>query len=241
MNWTLLYIVASLAIIPIMIYGAISQSSVHSVFNKYSKVYSEHGITAGELARKLLKQAGINNVDVAPIEGRLSDCYDPTHRVVKLSHSTYNVSSMAALGVCAHEIGHAIQHHRRNFMFRLRSFLVPVVNLVSRACLPLILIGSLLSFTFYIPTVGYYIVLASVISYGASMLFYIVTLPLEYDASRKALKLLKETGEFSNSEIHAAKQVLTAAIHTYIAAFMTSLAYFLRFLSYAMIFTRNRD
>ena len=241
MNWILLYIIASFAIVPIMIYGFISQSTVHSTFNRYSRVLSSSGITGAELARKLLQTAGINDVEVVPIEGRLSDCYDPRHKVVKLSHATYNVSSMAALGVCAHEIGHAVQDHKNNFMFRLRSFIVPVVNFVSKACLPLILIGSIMGFALMFTSLGYYIVLASVISYGASLLFYIVTLPLEYDASKKAMQLLKETGEFSSEEMRASKAVLNAAIHTYIAAFMTSLAYFLRFLSYAMIFMRDRD
>ena len=126
------------------------------------------------------------------------------------------------------------------FLFRLRIFFVPIVNIINGLYIPLIFVGSILAFTFMIPTVGYYIVLGSVIAYGASLLFYFITLPLEYDASKRALAMMKEMNTFSETELAQAKQVLKAAIQTYIAATLTSLIYFLRFLSYAMIFTSNK-
>ena len=241
MDWVTLYIVASLVLIPLFIYGAIASAGVNSTFDKYSRQISNSGLTGYETAKKLLDNAGITNVKIVETSGKLTDCYDPKKKVLKLSSSTINSRSIAAIGVCAHEVGHAVQDNRRMFLFRLRVFIVPVVNFISRACLPLILLGSILGFTFYIPVVGYYIVLASVVSYGAAMVFNLITLPLEYDASRRALAMLEDTGAFDEKELKQANKVLKAAIKTYISSTLTSVAYFLRFLSYAMIFARNRD
>lgn len=241
MNWTLVYIISSLLILPLIIYGVFAQANVSGVFNRLSKVSASNGETASETAKKMLKMAGISNVEVVHINGNLSDCYHPKYKVVKLSNSTYSSTSIAAIGVCAHEVGHAIQDAKGSFLFKLRNALVPVCNFISGAFIPLIFIGSILSFTFYIETVGFYICVGSMIAYGSSLLFQIVTLPLEYDASNKALALMKNMNEFSETELKQAKQVLTAAIHTYISSMLTTLVYFLRFLSYTMIFSRDRD
>ena len=241
MDWTLIYIVASLLILPVLIYGAIAQSNVNATFHKFSNKLSSSGKSAAIYAQQLLVKAGVLNVKVVPINGRLTDCYDPKRKVVKLSDATYTSTSIAAIGVATHEVGHAIQDAKGSFLFKLRIALVPICNFISYAYIPLIFVGSILSFTFYIETVGYYICLASIVMYGASLLFQLVTLPLERDASNKALKLLSESGDFSDTELAQAKKVLNAAIQTYIAGTLTSLVYFLRFLSYAMIFTRRRD
>ena len=177
-------------------------SAVKTVTNSFS----ESRITASELARRLLQQAGVTNVKVIEIKGDLTDCYDPRRKVVKLSNSTYNSTSMAALGVCAHEVGHAIQDARGSLLFRIRIALVPIVNFISGAYVPLMVVGSLLNFVFFMPAIGYYICLASVIAYGASLLFQLVTLPLERDASSRALRLLKEANCFSETEIKQSKQ-----------------------------------
>lgn len=239
MDWINIYIIATLMIFPVLIYASIAQSSVHSTFNRYSKTPSLSGITASEIAKRLLARANVTNVKIEQINGRLTDCYDSRYKVIKLSSATYASSSIAAIGVCAHEIGHAIQDTKGSILFKVRRFLVPICNFISGAFIPLILLGSILNFTFYIPSVGYYICLTSLISYGASLLFQLVTLPLEYDASKKALQLLKEEN-FSETELTQAKKVLTAAIHTYFASALTTLVYFLRFLSYAMIFSKDR-
>ncbi len=239
MDWTLLYIITIILILPCFIYGVITQNGVYSTFEKFSKVSAKSGITASELSQKLLNASGIDNVEVVNIDGKLTDCYDSKHKVVKLSTSTYLSSSVSALGVCAHEIGHAVQDKNKNVLFKIRTFLVPILNFFTRAFVPLILIGSILSFGFYLVSIGYYIIWASVILYGLSFLFYLVTLSLEFDASKKALKLLEETGTLDSEELDQAKKVLSAAAKTYIAAFLTSLLYFLRFLSYAMIFARR--
>lgn len=241
MDWITLYIVASIMLIPLFIYGSIASSAVESTFHKYSRVLSNSGLTGYSVAKKLLDDAGIKNVKIVETGGRLTDCYDPRRKELRLSSATINSMSVAAIGVCAHEVGHAVQDHKRMFLFKLRIAIVPIVNLINRAFLPLILLGSILGFTIYIPVVGYYIVLGSVIAYGASMVFNLITLPLEYDASKRAMAMLKETGIFSDDELKHSNKVLKAAIQTYISSTLTSVAYFLRFLSYAMIFSRDRN
>lgn len=239
MDWTLVYVIAAILILPAFIYGGISHIVATNTFDKYSKNLAQSGITASELARKLLDNAGLKDVEVVRIDGRLTDCYDPRHKVVKLSSATYDSSSIAALGVCAHEIGHAIQDAKGTFLFRLRSSIVPAVSFLSKMYIPLILLGSILSFTFMIESIGYYLIWAAVIMYGADTLFYFVTLPLEHDASRRALDMLRETNTLNGSELSSANNVLKAAIQTYIATLAISLLYFLRFLSYAMIFKKD--
>ena len=240
MEWIIIYLVAGALIIPVFIYGLIAQSKVNSTFDKYSKAYAKNGITAAELAHKLLHSGDITNVNVEKINGNLTDCYDSKNKVLKLSSNVYNSSSIAALGVCAHEVGHALQDKQKSFMFRLRLIVIPFTNFISRAFIPLIFIGAILNSLFFLPSIGYYITLFSVITYGGSLLVYFVTLPLEYDASKKAIALLESTGTLDETELPGARKVLVAAIHTYVAAFLSSLIYFLRFLSIIMMF-RDRD
>lgn len=239
MNWTLVYIFAALMILPAFFYGGISQIMATRTFDKYSQNLVHSGIDANTLTRKLLEKSGITNVDVVKIDGHLTDCYDPRNKVVKLSTATYGSSSIAALGVCAHEVGHAVQDARGTLMFRIRSAIVPVVNFLSKLYLPLIFAGSIIGLLIHIEALGFYLTWAAVIMYGANTLFYFVTLPLEHDASKRALEMLKETESLTAGEIDSAKKVLHAAIQTYISTLIVSALYFLRFLSYAMIFSRD--
>lgn len=240
MDWTLVYILAIVMILPAFIYGGVSQILAHNTFEKYANNLNSKGITGCGLTQKLLANAGIDNVDVVRINGSLTDCYDPRNKVVKLSTSTYSSTSVSAIGVCAHEVGHAIQDANGSFLFRLRSAIVPVVNFLSRLYLPLVLFGSIIGTLTPFISFGYAVVWIAVIMYGANTLFYFITLPLEYDASKKALMLLEDTGDFTGQEIDKAKQVLKAAIQTYISTLIVSALYFLRFLSYAMIFSKDR-
>ena len=139
----------------------------------------------------------------------------------------------------AHEVGHAIQHHKKSLMFRIRQLISPVVGFVSKAFFPLVLLGSIFNIMFLLPTIGYYIVLGSVIFYGASLIFEIITLPLEFDASKRAIKMLSETETLNSSELAKTKEVLSAAAQTYIASFASTLLYFIRFFSILMMFHRN--
>ena len=239
MDWTLVYIMACIMILPAFIYGGISHIMAENTFQKYAESLNQKGIPAHELTKKLLETAGITNVEVVRINGFLTDCYDPRNKVIKLSDSTYNSTSIAAAGVCAHEVGHAIQDAKGAFLFRLRSSLVPVVNFISKLYIPLILVGAILGMATTLVSFGYVLTWAAVIMYGANTLFYFVTLPLEHDASKNALLLLQDTGDFTGTEIDSAKRVLKAAIQTYIGTLIVSALYFLRFLSYAMIFRKN--
>ena len=239
MDWITLYIIATILILPTLIYGSIAQSRTMRAFNKLSKETTNANISGAELARMLLNKAGASNVDVVEINGKLTDCYDPINKVVKLSRETYASVSVAALGVVAHEVGHAVQDHKNMFLFKFRSALIPICNFVSRAFIPMVLLGSILGFTLWIPSAGYIITWVGVGMYALSLIISFATLGVEKDASNRALELIKQTGLFDETEIRKANTVLQAAITTYIASFTTSLLYFLRFLSYAMIFRRD--
>ena len=239
MDWITLYIIATILILPTLIYGSIAQSRTMHAFNKLSKETTNANISGAELARMLLNKAGASNVDVVEINGKLTDCYDPINKVVKLSRETYASVSVAALGVVAHEVGHAVQDHKNMFLFKFRSALIPICNFVSRAFIPMVLLGSILGFTLWIPSAGYIITWVGVGMYALSLIISFATLGVEIDASNRALELIKQTGLFDETEIRKANTVLQAAITTYIASFTTSLLYFLRFLSYAMIFRRD--
>ncbi len=241
MEWYIVYIVMSLLIIPCLILGSFSNARVNAVFDKSSKILSRKGITSCELAEQMLSHAGIDDVSIAEINGKLSDCYDSKHKVVKLSTSVIRSSSVAALGITAHEIGHAVQDHKKMWLFRFRQTFVPIVNLVSRAFVPLIVVGTLLSFAFYLPMVGNIICWISAVLYGLSFLFYLITLPLERDASKKALQLLEELNALDNDELYTAKAVLRTALYTYLSAFTISLVYFLKALSFAFMVAGERD
>ncbi|MBQ8451897.1 MAG: zinc metallopeptidase [Clostridia bacterium] len=240
MNIALLYLISGILIFLCLIYGLVSQTLVNATFNEYSSIYSASGITGAEVARRLLKKAGAN-VEVVRINGTLTDCYNSKYKVIKLSNEVYDSNSISALGVAAHETGHAIQDCSGMFWFKLKTFISPVLSLISRLCIPLVLIGAIVDIVFLLPTVGFYIVLVSVISYGVALIFNILTLPLEYDASKRALKMLKEEGFLTESELKGAKSVLRAALHTYISSFMTSLVYFLRFLGLLVMFITRRE
>ena len=237
--WYVVYIASLLLFFPSLILGSISQRKTVVTFDKYAKIRSVCGVTAFELAQILLSKANITDVEIVQINGKLTDCYDPQNKILRLSDSTINSNSLSALGVCAHEVGHAVQHNKGMLLFRIRYNLVPVMNFFSKAFFPLMLVGSLLSFSLSLPNIGIYVLWGSVILYGLSFLFYLVTLPLEYDASNKAAYMLEDCEFLVKEEVLAARKVLNAAIWTYISALATSLLYFLRFLSYAKILDDN--
>lgn len=241
MDWITIYIIAGILILPVFIYGSYCQIKIDKVYDEYIRVNAQSGVCAAEMAYKMLAKAGISNVNVVKSNGKLTDCYDPRHRIIKLSKEVYYSSSIAALGVAAHEVGHAIQHHKKSPLFMVRRAISPFVGFISRAFLPLVLLGSLFNIMLFLPTIGYYTVFGSLIFYGASLIFEIVTLPLEFNASKRALEYLKETDTLSDYELSKAKQVLSAAAQTYVAGFASTLLYFLRFLSIAMIFAKDRD
>ena len=221
-----------LILLPGIILGIYAQIKVSTTYSKYSRVYSSSGISAALMAKEMMTKAGIYDVDIKRISGNLTDNYNPSTDIVSLSQSTFSSTSIAALGVAAHEIGHVMQQKEDYFPMKLRTFLVPVVNFGTRAFMPLLIVGILLEYVGSESSEPFanFIINLSVILYGLSTVFAFVTLPVEFNASRRAKRCLVEYGILTEEEVKGAAKVLNAAALTYIAAFLTSLLYFLRFL-----------
>ena len=222
-----LYIVL---VLPCVIWAMIAQIRVQSAYGKFSRVRTMRGLTGAETAEKILRSQGITNVAVAPCRGHLSDHYDPRSNTVFLSEGVYNSNSVAACGIAAHECGHAIQHAQGYAPLKLRAALVPITNLGSNLAMPLVLIGLLFSSFSY----GFYIALAGVICFATATVFQLVTLPVEFNASRRALSVLESEGIVSSDEKSGVRKVLRAAAMTYVAALFVSLANLLRILIIVM-------
>lgn len=227
------YIIISILILPGMIYGIIAQARVKSTYNTFSKLESQSKLNAQDVARKLLDQAGLQEIEIKQIKGDLTDNYNPKKKVLSLSNSTYNNNSIAAIGVAAHEVGHAIQHKEGYLPIRIRSFLVPIVNFATKMFAPLFIAGILVMVLANFG-VGMTLIWVSVGFYGGSTLFYLVTLPVEFNASNRALKLLEQE-VLDSSEIPIAKKVLSAAAQTYVATLIISALYFLHFVFYLLV------
>ena len=202
-----IYIFLLMLILPI-----IAQINVTSTFNKYSKVSSSRGLTADQVARQILDSNGLYNVRIERVSGKLSDHYDPRDNVVRLSDSTYGNSSVAAIGVAAHECGHVCQHAENYGPIVLRSKLVPITNFCSRFWYFTFILGLVFSEL----SIGTPLVYASIIMFAAVIVFQLVTLPTEFDASSRALATLENNNLLEASEVPQAKKVLTAAALTYV-------------------------
>ena len=214
-----------LVLIVIIVLPIIAQINVSATFNKYAKVHNTRGLTADQVARRILDANGLYNVGIERVGGKLTDHYDPTSNVVRLSESTFGQTSVAAIGVAAHECGHACQHAENYAPIVIRSKLVPVTNICSRLWYFVFLIGI---FVFQIFPALVYIGIAM---FGAVVLFQAVTLPAELDASHRALKTLENDMILEQSEVPQARKVLTAAAMTYVTALVTSLIQLLTLLS----------
>lgn len=208
----------------LVIIGAVlsmwASSRVNSTFRKYSQVRSMTGMTGAEAAKRILNSQGIFDVTVQPVRGQLTDHYDPRTKTVNLSEAVYGQTSVAAVGVAAHECGHAIQDNVGYMPLRLRASFVPIANLGSRMAMPLILIGFFLSLGPFIKFGIWMFVLA--------VLFQVITLPVEFNASSRAVKLLDQVGILQGQEVDGTKKVLGAAALTYVAAVAASVLQLLR-------------
>ena len=213
-DWTYILIIIALLI------SLAVQMNMKGTFQKYSRVRSECGMTGAQAAERILHNAGIYNVRVERIHGNLNDHYDPRTKVIKLSDSIYGSNSLAAVGVAAHECGHAIQDATGYAPLGIRSALVPAANLGSQLSWPLFLIGLIFSMK---P-----LLTAGIILFCAALLFQIVTLPVEFNASGRALRTLEQTGIMAPQEIRDTRKVLGAAAMTYVAAVAASLLQLLR-------------
>jgi len=207
-------------VLPALILVMIAQASVKSTFAKYDRMMTSRGITGAKAAERVLRENGVFDVRVERTAGELTDHFDPRSGVIRLSDSTYASTSVAAVGVAAHEAGHACQHAENWAPIKLRGMLVPVANLGSRLAIPLILIGVLTSMPI-LYDIG-------IIAFSFAVLFQLVTLPVEFNASRRALAALDSMGMVQGEEKTAARRVLTAAAMTYVAALALSLMQLVR-------------
>lgn len=214
-------------VIPAMLLAMYAQTKVSSTFNKYSRVSSRCHMSGAEAARRIMELNGIYDVSIERVSGSLTDHYDPSKKVLRLSDSVYSNSSVAAIGVAAHETGHAIQHARGYAPLSLRSIMVPLANIGSRLAMPLIFIGILFSFR---SLMGNTLINLGIILFGLSVVFTIITLPVEFNASRRAIACLSESGILDSDELDGAKKVLSAAAMTYVASTAVAVANFLRLL-----------
>ena len=214
------------------IFSMVAQTKVSTTFNKYSRVRNRAGFTGAQVATQMLQNAGIYDVSVQRVAGNLTDHYDPRTKTLRLSQSVYDSTSVAALGVAAHETGHAIQHDVGYAPLALRSMLVPLANFGSRLAMPLILIGFLFSGG------GGTLVSLGILFFSLSVLFTIITLPVEFNASHRAIDRLVGEGFLASDEIGGAKKVLSAAAMTYVAAAFAAVAQLLRLIA---IFGRRDD
>ena len=232
-----------LAIMACLAFSLMASGRVKSTFRKYDSRPCRSGLTGREVALRLLKREGASDISVGHVKGMLSDHYHPVKGVVNLSDSTYDRSSVAAVAVAAHEIGHVMQKKEGYALYRLRTALVPVVNFGRFLALPLVLVGLLLDVLAVMsdPNTGFYIAMVGVLLYGGSFFFALVTLPVEWNASKRAKEMLLVNGVLTGEELPAASEVLSAAALTYLASLLTSLVYFLRFLFYVLALFGRRS
>lgn len=215
-------------LLPALILSLWAQAKVNSTFRKYSKVNNRFGYTGADAARRILDMNGLYNVRIERVGGNLTDHFDPKTNVVRLSDTTYNSQSVGAIGVAAHEVGHAVQHATGYSPIRFRNAIVPVVNICNMLSMPILLLGLFLSYT---------LVEVGIILFSATVLFQLVTLPVEFNASTRALRTLEGQNMLAPDELKGASKVLKAAAMTYVAAAVSSILSLLRLI---LVFGGNR-
>ena len=231
MNDTILY----LLFIAALVFSVVAQIKVSTTFKKYSRIPAGRGHTAADVARRILDAHGLFHVNIERVGGNLTDHYDPRSQTLRLSAGVYGSSSAAAVGVAAHEVGHAIQHATEYKPLIIRSKLVPAVNFASRFSWIAIMAGVLLMM--FASVLGYYFLMVGIVLFAVTTVFHLVTLPCELNASNRAMAELRYTGWYNTEELAGCKKVLTAAAMTYIAALAVSLLQLLRLLA---MFNRRR-
>lgn len=233
------YYLMGIILIPGILLALYAQVRVSSTFQKYSKIMSMRGVTGAQFAKKILQEADLNHIQVILTKGTLSDHYNHRAKTVALSEEVYHSSSVASLGIAAHEVGHALQYKYGYLPVRLRTFMVPFTNIVSVILWPLVFIGLFLGFGSTAGGgLGNIFVWAGVIFFGLSVLFSLITLPVEFDASRRAKQLLDESGLVDEMESEGAQKVLRAAALTYVAALIIAILNLVRFL---LVVNNRRD
>ena len=221
-DWTYLIIV-----MPFVLLSLWASSNVNSTFKKYANQYSMRHITGAQAAQRVLSANGVSGVRIERVGGNLTDHYDPKTNVIRLSGSVYDATSTAAIGVACHEAGHAVQYAHNYAPIKLRAAIVPITNIGAKLAMPLILLGIILTF---LENFSFAFVYAGIACFGLSVVFQLVTLPVEFNASRRAMVAISEAGLLTEEEQKGARKTLTAAALTYVAATAVALAQLLRLL-----------
>ena len=219
-DWTYIYIV-----LPCLLLAMLASAHVNNTFRRYSKQISHRHITGSEAALRVLRANGVMNVRVERVSGNLTDHYDPKTNVIRLSDSVYDSPSTAAIGVACHEAGHAVQYANNYFPIKVRAAIIPVTNIGSRLALPLILLGVLFS---SLGNFSYNLVYIGIACFSLSLVFQLVTLPVEFNASRRAMQAIEQSQILTEEEQKGARKTLTAAAMTYVAAVAVAAAQLLR-------------
>lgn len=225
----LYYDITYILLIPAIIFSIYAQIKVNSTFSRYRKISNSGGITGAEAAYRILRSAGISDVKIEHIGGSLTDNYNPSVNTIRLSDDVYSKSSVAAVGVACHEAGHAMQYAKGYAPLRIRNAIIPVTQFGSSLSMPLVILGLIFS--------AQSLITAGIVLFTAVVFFQAVTLPVEFNASRRAVEAVRDTLMFNDDEIRAVKKVLTAAALTYVAALFSSLMTLLRLL---IISNRNK-
>jgi Zn-dependent membrane protease YugP len=230
-DWTYLVIV-----LPCILLSLWASSSVKSTFNKYSNQYSIRRITGADAARRVLAHNGVGGVRIERVSGSLTDHYDPTANVIRLSDTVYDSTSTAAIGVACHEAGHAVQYAQNYAPIKLRAAVIPATNIGSKLAMPLILLGLVLTF---LEDFSFTLIYLGIACFALSLVFQLITLPVEFNASRRAIAAIEQGGILTQEEQIGAKKTLKAAAMTYVAATAVALAQLVRLL---LVFgRRSRD
>ena len=219
------YLTYIVLVLPCVILAMIASANVNSTFKRFSKKHSQRRITGAQAAQRVLSANGVSGVRIERVSGNLTDHFDPKTNVIRLSDGVYDSTSVAAIGVACHEAGHAVQYAQHYAPIKLRAAIIPVTNIGSKLAMPLILLGILLSF---VETVSYGFVYAGIACFGLSLVFQLVTLPVEFNASRRAMQAIESAGILYDDERKGARKTLTAAAMTYVAATAVALAQLLR-------------
>ncbi len=220
MSAYIMYYVMGIVVLPAFIFALICQASVKSNYNKYSRIMSRSGMSGADAAYRLLQLNGVTDVNIARVSGNLTDHYDPAKKTIFLSDGVYSSCSIAAIGIACHEAGHACQHANGYFALNVRNFVIPVTQIGSTLGVPICFIGLFI----HSETIAY----AGIVLYAFVAVFQLITLPVEFNASRRALETIKSNHFLIDEEYSGAKKVLTAAALTYVAALATALATLLR-------------
>ena len=217
-----------LLVLPCVIFSLWASSRVNSTFQKYSNQLSRRRITGADAARRVLNANGIHDVRIERINGNLTDHYDPKANVIRLSDSVFDATSTAAIGVACHEAGHAVQYAQNYAPIKLRAAIIPITNIGSKLAMPLILLGLLLT---YMEDFSYFFVYLGIACFGLSLVFQLITLPVEFNASRRAMEAIQDTDLLTLEEQEGARKTLSAAAMTYVAATAVALVQLLRLLA----------